>query len=223
MDKNKMIPPKIWETDCKYCRFRDSEENFEYGTGKNKYDAPCKIGIFNGRSLHWNDNTKSFDLTDQEVYTEHCGPCRPNEFYGICGMCEYFNGFHTESEYPNGIYCTHPKGPENRRNVMPHINAGYGREVTSFNYTYFTCDRYKVDHSWKETLKREALEGKIPKNFDPDTFEPLEYMEGVPVEAWEKSQQEYEDSKPENVKKKKLQELLKNKVKKMEVTDDSSN
>ena len=27
MDKNKMIPPKIWETDCKYCRFRDSEEN----------------------------------------------------------------------------------------------------------------------------------------------------------------------------------------------------
>ena len=72
MDKNKMIPPKIWETDCKYCRFRDSEENFEYGTGKNKYDTPCKIGIFSGRSLHWNDNTKSFDLTDQEVYTEHC-------------------------------------------------------------------------------------------------------------------------------------------------------
>ena len=106
---------------------------------------------------------------------------------------------------------------QNRRNVMPHINAGYGREVTSFNYTYFTCDRYKVDHSWKETLKREALEGKIPKNFDPDTFEPLEYMEGVPVEAWEKSQQEYEDRKPENVKKKKLQELLKNKVRKMEV------
>lgn len=138
-------------------------------------------------------------------------------FIGICGMCEYFNGFHTESEYPNGIYCTHPKGPENRRNVMPHINAGYGREVTSFNYTYFTCDRYKVDHSWKETLKREALEGKIPKNFDPDTFEPLEYMEGVPVEAWEKSQQEYEDRKPENVKKKKLKELLKNKVRKMEV------
>ena len=62
-----MIPPKIWETDCKYCRFRDSEENFEYGTGKNKYDAPCKIGKFNGRSLHWNDNTKSFDLTEQEV------------------------------------------------------------------------------------------------------------------------------------------------------------
>lgn len=52
MDKNKMIPPKIWETDCKYCRFRDSEENFEYGTGKNKYDKPCKIGIFNGKSLH---------------------------------------------------------------------------------------------------------------------------------------------------------------------------
>lgn len=160
MDKNKMIPPKIWETDCKYCRFRDSEENFEYGTGKNKYDTPCKIGIFSGRSLHWNDNTKSFDLTDQEVYTEHCGPCRPNEFYGICGMCEYFNGFHTESEYPNGIYCTHPKGPENRRNVMPHINAGYGREVTSFNYTYFTCDRYKVDHSWKETLKERSVRGK---------------------------------------------------------------
>ena len=42
-------------------------------------------------------------------------------------------------------------------------------------------------------------------------------MNGGPVEAWEKSQQEDEDSKPENVKKKKKQELLKNKVKKMEV------
>lgn len=42
MDKNKMIPPKIWETDCKYCRFRDSEENFEYGTGKNKLAIDTK-------------------------------------------------------------------------------------------------------------------------------------------------------------------------------------
>lgn len=64
----------------------------------------------------------------------------------------------------------------------------------------------------ERNFKERSVRGKIPKNFDPDTFEPLEYMEGVPVEAWEKSKQEYEDRKPENVKKKKLQELLKIKL-----------
>ena len=223
MDNNRKIPQDIWEKDCKYCTFRCSEENFAYGSGKNKYDTPCKIGKFKGDTFHWNEETKAFDLTDHEVYTEHCGSCRPTECFGICGRCEYFNGFHEESEFPNGIYCLHPQGPLNRRNSMPHINAGYGKEITHWNYVYFTCDRYKVDHYWKDTLKRQALQGRIPKNFNPDTFEPLEYIEGVPMEVWEAEQQEYENNKPENVKKRKLQDAIRQRMKKAEVSDDSSN
>lgn len=41
MDEDKMIPRNIWETDCKYCRFRVSEENFEYGS-RGKYETPCQ-------------------------------------------------------------------------------------------------------------------------------------------------------------------------------------
>lgn len=72
-------------------------------------------------------------------------------------------------------------------------------------------------------MKKQALEGRIPKNFNPDTFEPLEYIEGVPIEVWEAEQQKYENNKPENVKKRKLQDAIRQRMKKTEVTDDSSN
>lgn len=222
MDNNRMIPQDIWEKDCKYCTFRSGEENFEYGS-RGANEQPCKIGKYKGNCRIWNEKTKKFDLTEHEAHKDHCPSCRPCEGFGICGTCEYFNGFHDNVEDKNAIYCTLIDGPVNRRNSMPHINAGYGKEITHWNYVYFTCDRYKVDGYWKNTLKKQALEGRIPKNFNPDTFEPLEYIEGVPIEVWEAEQQEYENNKPENVKKRKLQDAIRQRMKKTEVTDDSSN
>lgn len=220
----KMIPANIWETDCKYCSFRNSEENFEYGS-RGKYVQPCRIGKYRGDCRIWNEETKEFDLTEHEAFKEHCGSCRPTECFGICATCEYFNGFHDNVEDKNAIYCTLIDGPVNRRNTMPHIKAGYSRKTTHFDYSYFTCDRYTVNrgpYMGKEMLLDLALKGRIPKNFDPETFKPLEYMEGVPIEEWRVRQQAYEDSKPENVKKKKLQEIIRQRMKKAEVSDDNN-
>jgi hypothetical protein len=216
MDNEKMIPANIWESDCKYCMFRESEENFAYGSRGNRYEKPCRLRKYERNTRYWNEKTKKFDLTDYEIYKEHCGSCRPAECFGICARCEYFNQFHDTADFPGGIYCTHSKGPLNRRNTKPHIKAGYSKEVTSYDYTYFTCDRYIVDHYWKETLKRQALKGRIPKNFDPDTFKPLEYIEGELIEVWQEKQREYEDNKPENVKKKKMQQLIRQRMRKEE-------
>ena len=216
MDEMKQIPQNIWETDCKYCTFRASEENFEYGSRGN-YDTPCRIHKYDGKSRIWNEETKEFDLTEHEAYKEHCPTCRPTEGFGICATCEYFNGFHDGAEDETAIYCTLIDGPVNRRNTMPHINAGYSKEITHFHYSYFTCDRYTVNrgpYMGKDRLLDLAVKGRIPKNFDPDTFEPLEYMEGVPIEQWQARQQAYEDSKPENIKKRKLQDAIRQKIKK---------
>lgn len=204
MDEKQKIPQEIWETDCRYCRHRVMEENV---IPPSKYKKPCQIMMI------------------AHIENGHCCSCRPTEGFGICATCEYFNGFHDNVEDKNAIYCTLIDGPVNRRNTMPHIKAGYSREVTSFDYSYFTCDRYTVNrgpYMGKERLLDLALKGRIPKNFDPETFKPLEYMEGVPIEEWQARQQAYEDSKPENIRKKKLQDAIRQKMKKTEVADDSN-
>lgn len=221
MEDKKMIPTNIWETDCKYCTFRESEENFEYGS-KGKYETPCRIHKYAGNCRIWNEATRDFDLTEHEAHKEHCPSCRPNEGFGICATCEYFNGFHDRVEDETAIYCTLIDGPVNRRNTMPHINAGYSKEITHFHYSYFTCDKYTVNrgpYMGKDRLLDLAVKGKIPKNFDPDTFEPLECAEGVPIKEWQERQQEHEKNKPENVKKRTLKEQIKQKMQRLEVVN----
>lgn len=219
------IPGNIWETDCKYCIFRDSEENFAYGSRANRYERPCKLEKFKGNCGIY-DRESGELKTEHEVYKEHCGSVRPYECFGICATCHYFNGFHTEAENEESIYCTHSEGALNRRNTMPWVHAGYSKEITSFEYSYFTCDRYRVDsHTYGIGAKRlieRALEGKIPMNFNPDTMKPLEYIGGEPIEAWKAKQKKHEEEKPENKKKVALQDLIKSKIKKAEVEDDSN-
>lgn len=214
------IPENIWETDCKYCRFRDSEENFKYRSRQNRYERPCKLEKFAGNCGIW-DRESGELKTEHEVYKEHCGSVRPNEGFGICATCHYKNSFADDTEY-----CTHNEGPLNRRNTMPWVHAGYSNKVTSFDYSYFTCDRYKVDcHHWgigKDGLIKRALEGRIPMNFNPDTMKPLEYISGEPIEEWKARQEKHEAEKPENKKKVALRDLIKSKIKKTEVADDSN-
>ena len=52
------IPDNIWETDCKYCRFRQTEENFEYGS-RGRYNQPCAISRFNGKCGIWDSESKA--------------------------------------------------------------------------------------------------------------------------------------------------------------------
>lgn len=205
------IPNNIWETDCKYCIFRTTEENFAKGS-RGRYEYPCKIGRYKGDCGIWDSEAKGYK-TEHEVYKEHCGSVRPHECFGICATCHYQNTFADDTEY-----CTHREGPVNRRNTMPWVHAGYGRKVTSHDYNYFTCDRYKVDTRTygigNDGLIKRALEGRIPMNFNPDTMQPLEYITGEPIEEWKARQQKHEEEKPENKKKAALKDLIKSKIKK---------
>lgn len=214
------IPNNIWGADCRYCRFRCAEENFEYGS-RGKYETPCKIHCYNGKCGIWDSEAGEYK-TEHEVHKEHCGSVRPTECFGVCATCHYFNGFHKDTEDENAIYCTRIDGPVNRRNTMPWVHAGYSQKITSFDYSYFTCDKYKIDSDYTERLIKMALEGRIPMNFNPDTMQQLEYMAGEPIEEWKSRQQAYKDSKQENVKKKKLQDAIRQKMKKTEVIHDSN-
>jgi hypothetical protein len=61
-------------------------------------------------------------------------------------------------------------------------------------------------------------------NFNPDTMQPLEYIDGEAIEEWKTRQEEHEKEKPENIKKRKLQDAIKQRIKKTEVTNaDTSN
>lgn len=131
-------------------------------------------------------------------------------------------------EDETAIYCTRKDGPVNRRNTMPWVHAGYDKKITSFDYSYFTCDKYRVDCGrfgiGKDGLIKKALEGRIPMNFNPDTMQPLEYIDGEAIEEWKTRQEEHEKEKPENIKKRKLQDAIKQRIKKTEVTNaDTSN
>ncbi|MDD3040537.1 hypothetical protein [Bacteroides sp.] len=175
---------------------------------------------FKGNRGIWDSESQEYK-TEHEVYTEHCGSVRPYEGFGICATCHYHNSFADDTEY-----CTHHEGPLNRRNTMPWVHAGYSNKITSFDYSYFTCDRYKVDSNrWgigKDGLIKRALEGKIPMNFNPDTMQPLDYIGGESVEEWKARQQKHEAEKPEHKKKVALQDLIKSKIKKAEVENDSN-
>lgn len=214
------IPSNIWETDCKYCIFRDSEENFKYRSRPNRHERPCRLEKYSGNCGIWDSESGELK-TEHEVRKEHCGSVRPCEGFGICATCHYQNSFAEDTEY-----CTHNEGPLNRRNTMPWVHAGYGKEVSSFDYSYFTCDRYRVNcRSWgigEEELIKRALEGRIPMNFNPETMQPLEYMDGEPIAEWKQRQQAHEAEKPENVKKRKLQDAIRQRMKKTEVADDEA-
>lgn len=188
-----MIPTHIWDKQCKYCRFRQKDENKRI----DKYNGPCLIGGADDdepEAYFWIDNKK---ISTMEYYnTNYCLHWKPNKEYGLCNTCEYFNHFADDTEY-----CTHLDGPLNRKLVYDVKPDG---PADCWKYDYCHCERYSVDPYWKDTMIKQALDGKIPKNFNPETWEPTKINEEYSLE-WEfkKSDKEYEERKE---KQKKIQE-----------------
>jgi len=89
--------------------------------------------------------------------------------FGICQYCASTNSFHPE-------YCTAPGGPVNKRRVFLGWD-GIGDYYS--NHALFTCDRYRVSETWKDLILRNTLEGHAPANFNPDTWEASEYIDGT--------------------------------------------
>ena len=94
-----------------------------------------------------------------------------NPMFGICEYCTFTNSFHPG-------FCTAPSGPVNKRRVFLGW-SGIGDYYSV--HALFTCDRYRVNELWKDLILKNAVEGHAPANFDPETWEALEHIDGTPT------------------------------------------
>lgn len=157
------IPDDVFENRCRWCIHGRVNNGNEEVPGnllhKSSYHdkLPCNI----------------MGIAKCEKVTGECLSFHPHWIYGICQTCAFDNMFHEG-------FCTHPAGPANKRQVF------LGSDFTADNYYRHyrsTCDRYQVAERCKNTIMANVLAGKAPANFDPDTWEPLELLDGSPQAA----------------------------------------
>ena len=147
---NKKIPDNIYETRCQWCEFRQGNENEAVPDGMDL--APSyhdKLPCSIMSIARWEDN--------------ECCSFHPNYVFGICLSCIHRNTFFPEN-------CD--IGVTDKRTVFCSKDRYY--QIASM-----TCDKYKPNPYWMDTMKRQAAEGRIPRNFDPETFTPAENLETV--------------------------------------------
>lgn len=147
-----VIPDDVWEGRCRWCIHRTAEENrkiprawiYQY---RHDRDKPCRI----------------LGVAHPDEIPGECKSFAPNEIYGICATCEHDNSFHEG-------FCLHD-GQPNKRQV--YIGQGYQNEAYWGVHRLSTCDAYTPDPAWFDTMRRQAAEGRIPRNFNPETMKPI--------------------------------------------------
>lgn len=80
-----------------------------------------------------------------------------------------------------------------RRVFLGHCGSEYYTE-----HALFTCDRYQANPWCKESIMTNTLEGLAPANFDPDTWEAIERIEGTAAEKQWKTLKEAESKAKTN-------------------------
>ena len=161
------IPDDVWEGRCQWCIHRTGDENrtvprFWTVSGAHAKDIPCRI----------------MGICRCDEIPGECKSFSPNHIYGICATCEYDNVFHEG-------FCLHDGQPD-RRQV--YIGQGYRNEAYWGVHRLSTCSAYSPDPEWIDAMRREAAEGKIPRNFNPETMKPVgEGFEETKaaIRAWE--------------------------------------
>lgn len=165
------IPKEVFENRCRWC---------VHGRTENGNPGIPREHIFNVR---WQDKLpcEILAIAGADKVPGECLSFHQNFIYGICGTCQFSNQFHEG-------FCTHYKGPKNKRSVFQGLDYtpnGYWQHSRS------TCDRYAVNPRLKDWIMKDVLQGKSPANFDPDTWKPLERIEGSPAATqWQKLKEE---------------------------------
>ena len=179
------IPDDIFENRCRCCRhFIVGKENREIKDGEvwrsSGNPSPCQIQAIAGYKFQ-------VKLPDgRYVYKPYeDGECRsfaPVFGYPICRDCECFNPFMEEREY-----CT-KSVPLEKRNVAALGNT-YGHE--RYSRTFYICDKWKLNPTWKDRAITFVAEGRLPKAFDPDTLKLLKPVEGIAFQKWQQIENEH--------------------------------
>lgn len=185
------IPDEVFENRCRWCH---------HGRTENGNPGIPQERIFDVR---WQDKLpcEIMGIERADKVPGECLSFHQNFIYGICGTCKFSNQFHES-------FCTHYSGPQNKRIVF--LGTDYTRNGY-WQHTRSTCDHYTVNPRLKDWIMRDVLRGKSPANFDPDTWEPLERIEGSPAAAqWQKLKEEAqqkEEQKKQAVQKAAVPEL----------------
>lgn len=161
------IPEDVWEGRCRWCVHRRLEENkpvdrrLIYNSAYAKDHLSCRI----------------YGLAKCHEIPGECRSFAPNHIYGICKTCEYNNCFHEG-------YCTRDEQPNKRQVYIGH--SAYNHKADYWQvHEMSTCDEYTPDSGWFETMRRQAAEGKIPRNFDPETMKMIApHQENQMAEKW---------------------------------------
>jgi len=171
---NYKIPDDVWEGRCRWCIHRVADENKAFPkehVWKSFYDKdrPCRI----------------MSICRPDEIEGECKNFAPNWIFGICMTCEHDNCLH-------GGFCFADEQP-NYRQV--YIGEGYQNEAYYGVHRLSTCDNYSPDPAWFDTMRRQAAEGKIPRNFNPETMKPI--GEGFAetkdaIRAWESAEKAYQ-------------------------------
>lgn len=180
------IPDTVFDNRCRYCfHGRPWNENVDVPDGK----------LFSS-SYHDKLACKILSISQCGKVEGECLSFHPNWIFGLCGTCQWSNPFHDG-------YCTRPSGPENKRKVYLG-NGGLGGAADPdywMDHSLSTCDHYKVSTSLKDYIMRDVLQGRSPANFNPDTWEPLEYIEGsLMAKRWQIMQEEARKAETEKAK-----------------------
>lgn len=165
------IPEDVFENRCRWCR---------QGRTENGNPGIPKKHLFSARWHHtFPCNIMGIEQSDK--VPGECLSFSPNYIYGICDTCLHSNMF-------SEGFCLRCDGPSNKRIVflgVIHNGDDY------WTHTRSTCDHYIVNPKLKDLILKDVLRGKSPANFDPDTWKPLEIIEGSQAAAqWQKLREE---------------------------------
>lgn len=166
------IPDDVWEGRCQWCVHRQGNENRKIPAAWmwrycHDQDKPCRI----------------MSVSRPNDIPGECRSFAPNHIFGICATCKHDSSFGED-------HCDRD-GQPNKRQVF--IGQGYQDEAYWGVHRLSTCDGYEPDSDWFDIMRREAAEGKIPRNFNPETMQPIgdgfEETKAA-LTAWEKFEED---------------------------------
>lgn len=162
------IPEDVFLNRCRWCRHGSTKNGNNEIPDEHIYKAryrdlmPCQI----------------MGISHPCEIPGECTTFTPRFMYGLCNTCEYST--------PYGANFCRRKEQPNKQQLF--IGNSFACGTTDPDYwgkhMLSTCDAYRPNPYWYDTMRRDAAAGLIPRNFDPDTMQPIKDAPAIAAAAW---------------------------------------